>query len=306
MSYGKILLLVVVLTIAMFVYQYLRSNSEEIAAETVVPAVSAVEKVPLNIPQVELASEAAPTATADEPGCLTLKQFGEHPQLLQDMYRLGSVSAGGANIDAYRGVDDASLRSYAEQGDGAAMAVVGAKAVMRAFDKDESRAIELLSGGFHVEELTLQLGSVPPDVGMELNDAAYWFYQAALHGRLFALQHYGSVRSKLFGGPVGLGWISQEAYDALGAKERMALVPANLYLQVAYDLAPQLREGFLGGLADSVPVSDAQLDIRMEQVRVFETSLAESELPPINVAATATSESDEMFAQICASAKRAP
>jgi len=213
MSFGKILLLIALLTIAMFVYQYQRNTSEEIATEALAPAVSAVEIVPLDTPQEAPALEAAPTATADEPGCLTLKQLEEHPQLLQDTQRLYSVAAAGPDIDSYRDIDDATLRQFAEQGDAAAMVMVGANAVMRAFDQDQSQSIAWLNGEEIIEDFESESGAASPEASLELNDAAYWFYQAALRGRLFALGNYGSVRSKLFGGPVGLGWISQEDYE---------------------------------------------------------------------------------------------
>jgi len=52
--------------------------------------------------------------------------------------------------------------------------------------------------------------------------------------------------------------------------------------------------------------TEAHLNIRLEQVRVFETALVDSDLPPIDVPATLTPKFSQMVTQLCASEQRAP
>lgn len=242
--------------------------------------------------------------TIDEPGCLSVRAFEEHPLVQEDVNRMHTVTAGGPDIDAYRGIDAVSLGSYAEQGDSAAMAVVGARSVLRAFGMSPSRAIEWLNGELLIPELLQDGDPLAADAALKLNDAAYWFYQAALHGRVFALQQYGTVRGRLFGGAVGLGWISAEDFRKLDAPARSLLLPGNVYQRAAFDLVPQLQGGALGIIASLVPESARQGEIRAVIVADFDRALKDAELPSIDVPETASPGLDTQRSRLCASVLR--
>lgn len=302
MSAPRIIALVVAMTIALIGYRYWTNINVE-PEDIEVPDVGSQAVIPVETPDEIPATEEDGSEPVDQPGCLTLKQFEEIPGLNQDAARMESVSASGVVLDAYRGLDDAALQSYAEQGDSAAMLVMGANAVMRAFGMDQSLAIEWLNNRERISDLDLGNSELTSAASLALNDAAYWFYEAASHGRLLALQNYGQVRGRLFGGPVGLGWISQEEYDSLDASGKTSLVPANLYAQVAYDIAPALREGALGNLTRMAPESSIQQDVRRDLVAEFEETLSASGLPPVSVAPTASPDTEALFDQLCESAK---
>lgn len=302
MSAQRIIALVVAVTIVLIGYRYW-SNGNVQPEGIEVPDVASPAVIPAEMPDEEPATENVEPIPVDQAACLTLKQFEEVPGLVQDAARMESVAASGAVLDAFRGLDDAALQSYAEQGDSAAMLVMGANAVMRAFGKNQSLAIEWLNHRERISDLDLGNSELTPAASLALNDAAYWFYEAASHGRLLALQNYGQVRGRLFGGPVGLGWVGQEEYDALSAGEKTSLVPANLYAQLAYDIAPALREGALGDLTRMVPESSIQQDVRRNLATEFAETLAASGLPPISVAPTATLDVDVLFDQLCESDK---
>jgi hypothetical protein len=245
-----------------------------------------------------------PITSLDQPGCLTERQFEELPELMQEAERMEAISASGTALTAYENLGEDSLQSFANQGDSAAMVVLGAMQVMRAYEIDDSRAIDWLSGKNLIDDVNIGTDELSGTASLALNEAAYWFYEAASHGRVMALQQYGQVKGRLFGGPVGLGWVSQTEYDALTLGEKNSLIPNNLYGQVAYDVVPAIREGAIGSLlSDLSPVSSKQVEIR-EKLRVeFDRNLDDRGLPRIQIAAAATTTMKDLFDRICDSVK---
>jgi len=307
MTTTKASIFVIILVILFFGYRIWQSQEAEIvampAAETIsnteVPTVAANTMVE-PVPEVN----DVPLAAFDEPGCLTVKQFEELPELRQDAERMESVSSTGAALTAYESLGEDTLQSFANQGDSAAMVVLGAMNVMRAYEKDDSAAIRWLNGEQSIADINVGTEELSGNASLALNEAAYWFYEAASHGRVMALQQHGQVKGRLFGGPVGLGWLSQTEYDALSLNERNSLIPNNLYSQVSYDVVPALREGPIGSMLSGLsPVSDKQVEIR-EQLRVeFNQNLEDRGLPQIQVAAAATTSMEDLFDRVCESVK---
>lgn len=138
-----------------------------------------------------------PITSLDQPGCLTERQFEELPELMQEAERMEAISASGTALTAYENLGEDSLQSFANQGDSAAMVVLGAMQVMR--------AIDWLSGKNLIDDVNIGTDELSGTASLALNEAAYWFYEAASHGRVMALQQYGQVKGRLFGGPVGVG-----------------------------------------------------------------------------------------------------
>jgi hypothetical protein len=240
-----------------------------------------------------------PIISLDQPGCLTERQFEELPELMQEAERMEAISASGTALTAYENLGEDSLQSFANQGDSAAMVVLGAMQVMRAYKIDDSRAIDWLSGKNLIDDVNIGTDELSGTASLALNEAAYWFYEAASHGRVMALQQYGQVKGRLFGGPVGLGWVSQAEYDALTLGEKNSLIPNNLYGQVAYDVVPAIRSVF----SDLSPVSSKQVEIR-EKLRVeFDRNLDDRGLPRIQIAAAAMTSMEYLFERICDSVK---
>ena len=239
----------------------------------------------------------------DTPGCLTERQLDSHPLIRQDGERFHSVATSGPQIEIFRGMPEASLRSFAAQGDSAAMAVLGARAVMRALGLNEERAVRWLQfEDFNME--TMLVGKTFSEAALlELEEAAHWFYRAAMHGRLYALRNYGDVTHARYGGPVGLGWIKESDFRLLSTREKAALMPPNVYQNVANDIAPRLTEGPIGWLGDMTIRTDLEGQIRNELVGEFRKARDAAGLPPISVADTASPDIDVLLAQLCASEK---
>lgn len=91
-----------------------------------------------------------------------------------------AISASGTALTAYENLGEDSLQSFANQGDSAAMVVLGAMQVMR--------AIDWLSGKNLIDDVNIGTDELSGTASLALNEAAYWFYEAASHGRVMALQ----------------------------------------------------------------------------------------------------------------------
>jgi len=237
--------------------------------------------------------------------CLTLDQVRAHPIVRQLMSRLDAAAARGVDIEIYRGLDESEVLGYAEQGDSAAMVVTGAILALRAYDADSSRVIEWLTSIGHLDgvEIRQQMSS---DASLALNDAAHWFYQAALNGRLMALPLYGQVRSQLFGGAVGLGWISREEYDSLDPRQKKELLPQNMYHRVARDMIPGSVSGFIQGSKRLPSSSEIAERVRNDIHHEFNMALSDSDLPLPITAAGDPAEFEKLRSQICDSEVQRP
>lgn len=311
MKTSRVVLVILVLAACFVVLQYML-RPQAVAPQTVsaTDVAAPVQGSPAFEASASPPREIESPAGSDGPGCLTMRELEESLMNGPDAQRFHAVSVGGPDFEAYRGLDDASLRAYADQGDAAAMAIMGANAVMRAYGLAESGALPWLNDEQSIDDLAMSQEMLTPEASLELNDAAFWFYQAALHGRVYALVNYGVVRNRLFGGPVGLGWLSQEEFDAMDDQQLSAWQVENVYRQAVYDIAPQLAEGALGSMqAEMAGVAtemESLLRIRDDIANEFERSLAESELPPLNIPPTAAPINHDFRSQLCASEGRQP
>ncbi len=306
MNAAKSVLLVVVLAAGFIALRFTQSPAPS-APEDAIPVVAVLPPPAFAPPEIAASGEADAAVTVDAPGCLTIRQLEENLLSGPDAARLTAVSVGGLDFEAYRGLDDVSVRAYADQGDAAAMALVGAHAVMRAYGRAPSEALLWLNVE-NIPDLITPGQTLTPEAGLELNDAAYWFYEAALHGRLQALRHYGLVRSKLFGGPVGLGWISQDEFEVLDDAAKNAFQPGNVYAQAVYDIAPKLQEGALGSYTrftlSAEGFEDELQAIRQQIAADFGRTLTESGLPPLRIPPTAEPEIEALISTVCESERR--
>lgn len=238
----------------------------------------------------------------DSATCLTLEQLESHPLLAEDAYRFDSVGTHGPAIASYRGLSVPELRGLADQGDSAAMVVLGAASMMRARGQPETKAVGYLL--FEEAELMTYTFKRPltSDYLADMEQAKQWFYKAALHGRVLALYQVGDSLWIVNGGPVELGWIEQDDYDSLTTYQKSALLPANVYNLVAYEVAPQLQSGPHGALFDGLtPRSKRQQEIIDGLESRFLQDLDAAGLPPISVAESTAPPMDELMSLLCKS-----
>lgn len=256
-----------------------------------------------SVPTTETEEISQPGKQApDSESCLTLEQLESHPILVEDAYRFDSVATKGPTIAAYRGLSAAELRGLASQGDSAAMAVLGAMSILRAKKLPENKAVPYL---MH-EETGLQTSQLarPPDsvTAAHLEEASEWFYQSALHGRVLALHHVGDLLWMQKGGPVELGWIDKAEYDSLASFPKNALLPANVYNALAFEIAPELQSGPYGTMMSELMLrSELQQKIVKSLGDRFREDLHAAGLPPISVTASAAPPFEELKSLLCES-----
>ena len=236
----------------------------------------------------------------DASNCLSQEQLESDPVLAAEIARFDALATSGPTIESYRGLSSAELAGLANQGDSAAMAARGAISVMRAMNLDENRAIDYLV----LEETSLRTFSFQRPLKMEtmahLEEARDWFYRAAVHGRLLALQSAGEILGVVGGSPTELGWIPQDEYETLEGYERHALDPANVYGALAFEIAPELRSGPLGTmLADLTPGGDRQQLLLHELAWQFNQDREAASLPPFEIPASTAPSMEELESMLC-------
>ncbi len=258
------------------------------------------------------ASPAAPATEPDAPAapvhdgaaadstCLTPLQLQHHPALMAELDRLRSVIAGGPDVEVYRGLPEQQVAIFAEQGDSAAMVVLGAMHVMRARGRSDSDAVAYLaSDDPELQRYVLERPLSEASVGHYMQ-ASEWFYRAALHGRLLALTHFGDQLGTLGLGPVQLGWIDEAAYEALSPYERSALLPTNVYSAAAFAIAPGLREGPLHEMVSEIrPGSERQSALVAEVAADYERDRERQGLPAPAVQSAQAPSLDELNELLC-------
>lgn len=228
----------------------------------------------------------------DSGSCLNLEQLERHPLVVEDSYRFDAASSSGPSIAAYRGLTEQEVRNFADQGESAAMVVLGAMSVMRARGWPVEQAVPYLmfeNPDLFVYEYTHPLSK---ETLGHMAEAREWYYQAALHGRVMVLSRVGQLLSDERGGAVGLGWIDASEYDALSDDEKFAWSPWYVYYVLSFEVAPALKTGPLGGPMSEVFSMGERRRIIVDQLaeRFFRdlddagldpASIPESEAPPI-------------------------
>lgn len=174
--------------------------------------------------------------------CWSESELTNHPSILNELSRLAPFSTLNSNdIEPFRGLSEDELISFANQGDSAAMAVLGSMYVMRAQGSPDSAAVDQF---LPPEESTFRRYKVPPNQEELFEKAAYWFYESALHGRLLALENLGTVLTFKRTSPVDLGWMTEKEFDDWKESEKYFSI-YEVYRGLAYSIAPELESGFL-------------------------------------------------------------
>lgn len=222
-------------------------------------------------------------------GCLTEDQFYSHPRIAEEAARLAPFSATmSEEISAYRGLTEDELLPLIQQGDSAAMAVMGAIELMRGRSEPDSKAVPylMLEGGGYVRH-----GPISADQIKHYEKAIEWFYEAALNGRVLALINLGEVLTLQQKTPLKLGWVSEEDFSSMTREQQLVFNAANVYQGLAYTIAPELEiglfdEGYGTQAAQKYAEIIQPLYDRFEKDRVQRglppIAVPESKLPPLS------------------------
>lgn len=174
--------------------------------------------------------------------CTNFRPDLTHPWLIAESTRLERLSGEGPSFIAYQGLSERELEGLAAQQDSGAMIVLAERAVASARGEPLDNVVARLAG----QEPSMNNGA-RRDVDEEaqksqLANAEKWFYLAALHGRVAALTQLGDVQRRLGLGPVELGWIEAQDYEALEQDTRLRLWPTLVYQEAAFRLGGGIME----------------------------------------------------------------
>ncbi len=220
--------------------------------------------------------------------CLTYSEVRRHPGLRQEIERVRAAGLLRDDLEVYRSVDEAALEGLADTGDTGAMMVLGQRQLLAGQGRDPRRAVDLLNPGVASRE-----GAGPIDLEVLdrdlLEEAAGWFYRAALHGRVYALTQVGealSWRGGFLDAPVELGWVDQDPWKTMTITEKSYWRPVYVYAKTVYDVAPSLSTG-LGefGYRLSLQESVETQALRDRIVRRFLEDQQAAGLPPVDIPA---------------------
>ncbi|MDJ0759959.1 MAG: hypothetical protein QNJ19_11205 [Woeseiaceae bacterium] len=185
------------------------------------------------------------TAENDDTGpqtCPSFRPDPSHPWFMAEMARLEPLAPEGPGMAVYRGLSESDLESLAAQKDSGAMIILGRRAELRAEGKPEDDAVGQLDGQNSTTRSWSNSKNLEEDVRAALVEAEHWYYQAVLHGRLFAMFHVGILRERLNGGPVEQGWIDADSFAGMDSEQRLDYWPAMVYQAAATALAPEVAQ----------------------------------------------------------------
>lgn len=234
---------------------------------------------------LDLSRAESPAREALEPDCDTadLASLGRSHPIVIDVYeRFSPILVQGAALEAYRHQSHKEIHELAQSGDSMAMAMLGALEYLKVNPKGDTHVVDLLNTG------DLFLGTYVPPERQSASDidaldrAAYWFEEAALHGRLSAIGLYAQVLSQRFGGAQELGWITAEQIEQNPNLPNLAH-PMNVYIAVLFNLEPELRFS-RSGAEEWAPDNPDLQSIIDEQTRLFIAAQEERGLKNIRLA----------------------
>jgi hypothetical protein len=236
----------------------------------------------------EAGKSSSNTANDDSATCLSYAEARRDPGFRQELLRVRRAGLLNDDLESYRHLDDRALESLADTGDAAAMVVLGQRRLLAGQGRDPDLAVDLLA----MTAIPEHRDPGPIDLdGLDralLDEAADWFYRAALHGRIYALQGYGHAvawREGLLDAPPRLGWVDEAAWEGMTTKQRQILWnPPNVYAEAVYDLAPALTTG-ISGVAYEVLLAktDETQTVRDGIVRRFLTEQQKAGLPALEI-----------------------
>ncbi len=231
--------------------------------------------------------------------CLAPWQIESHPLIIAETNAMESLNATGPTMSAYRDLSRADVQALAAQNDTAAMAVLGAMAMLRAKDIDESRAVDLLQFSDISLRQELSRAKQHENSAEEYELAGEWFYKSAMHGRLFALTSAGEVLYMQNADPVFHGLVTQSYYDALSNVEKAYLNPMNIYAAAALDIAGNPQDGMFGMISTALVRSKPMDEMAAKIAHQFAEDQTAAGLPPINIPSSTMPPIEELAAMLC-------
>ena len=191
----------------------------------------------------------AESSDSEAPPCADFRPDRTHPWVIAEMARLEPLTPEGPGMAVYRGLSETDLKSLAEQKDSGAMLVLGKRAELRAEGRPENDAVDQLDGQSSTSRIWRSDKELETDVRAALEEAEQWYYQAVLHGRIYAMFKVGLLRETLHGGPVEFGWVDADAYAEMDLEQQADFYPGIVYGAAASAIAPEIVQSPMMTLA---------------------------------------------------------
>ncbi|MEM9689510.1 MAG: hypothetical protein AAF917_08535 [Pseudomonadota bacterium] len=182
--------------------------------------------------------------------CLKNTPRDQVPEIAQDMARLEPYMTRPKTLLDYRGQGIGQLQALAAQGDSTAMVVLATQYELNAMGLADRDPAVYLRDEAPAAQQGEPLDKLTPEARENIEQAIYWFREAALHGRYAALAEVGRLHFIVDRGPVELGWISQSDYNALADDQRWRWSPYNAYSEMVISLTADAWTGPNGDLAE--------------------------------------------------------
>ena len=179
------------------------------------------------------------------------------------------------------------------------MAVLGAMSYMEAIGLSKDQAVTYLSKEpITIPAYQIQRG-LAPEQAKHFREARDWYYKAALHGRLLALSHVGSIVAYLEVGPKGRERFENEGWEGVQDLLNRAIYLSDVHAAMPQQIAPQLCGGALNFCV--MPGSDEQIAMTTDLVRQFEQDRQDAGLPPVGIPESTAPTAEELKSMICES-----
>lgn len=202
----------------------------------------------------------AEESSGDSDSCLGIEDVQTHPDWIVWKSAVSSVSDSGPDFHSLGEVGEFELLDLARDGDPAAMITLGYRSMLEAFGHDPELAIPLRNArdwedNEYLKAIASDIQdklfiSSRVDLGLPtskdrllhltdeqrslIEQAAHWYYQGAVHGRIDALRMYGELISLQHSGPVGIGWLSQEEFDQMDLYGKQLFDPGTVYSDLVF------------------------------------------------------------------------
>ncbi|MEM9335327.1 MAG: hypothetical protein AAGA33_10790 [Pseudomonadota bacterium] len=182
--------------------------------------------------------------------CLRNTSRDDIPEIAADKQRLEPYMTRTSSLVDYRGQGRQQLESLAAQGDSVAMAVLATQFELDALGITGVEPSDYLMNEVPVVGNEANFSELDPETRRNLESAAFWFREAALHGRYTALAEVGRLYYLYGKDAVSLGWISEAEFDEVANEDKWQWSPYIAYVEMVVSLTSDAWTGPNGDLAE--------------------------------------------------------